>query len=105
MVVLFNNYFSLLFVVCINDLVWFKVNILKSNKFEFVLGNLLEVDMVVMVLCDYVIMLVGFYGWWVGWLSNGIVMYYKWLVREGFGLCSVYSVDYMDYFYLYWIGL
>lgn len=104
-VALFNNYSSPLFVVCTNDLAWSKANIPKSNKLEFVSGNSPEVDMAVMASCDHVITSVGSYGWWAGWLSNGTVTYYKWPAREGTGLRSAYSADYMDYFYPHWIGL
>lgn len=60
-------------------------------------------DLAVLASCDHVIMTVGTFGWWAGFLSGGTVIYYKYPMREG--TSGRIHFNYSDYFPTDWIGL
>ena len=55
--------------------------------------------------CDHVITTTGTFSWWLGYLSKGIVLYYKNFAREGSWLKTTQFDNMDDYFLPEWIGL
>lgn len=102
----FNNFLIVVYVVCFIDLIWIKVNMFKIVEWVYfnIFNVYLENDFVFIVFCDYVIIMVGMFGWWGVWFFGGFVIYYKWFVRDGMVLRKGFSEDFMDFFYLKWVG-
>jgi galactoside 2-L-fucosyltransferase 1/2 len=61
-----------------------------------------EMDMATIVECDHVIMTIGSYGWWCGWLAGGDVVYYKRAALPGSRFAK--RINYEDHFYPGWVG-
>ena len=61
------------------------------------------VDFAVMTLCDHMIITSGTFGWWGGWFSPGIVVYYKDYPRRNSWLAT--QINKQDYYPASWIGM
>ncbi|XP_041347213.1 galactoside 2-alpha-L-fucosyltransferase SEC1-like [Gigantopelta aegis] len=99
-----GKFINVLFVVCSDNLRWVQANI-KHPNVAFVHSRSPEVDMSVLVQCNHTIITVGTFGWWAGFLSGGITLYYKYPAREDSQLRKMFSENYSDYFYPGWIGM
>ena len=92
------------FIVCGNDPEW-------NEKFLFPLhenviiskGNSREVDLAILISCDHVIMSVGTFGWWGGYLSGGTVIYYSNFTRPGSNMDKDFTEE--DFYPPDWIGM
>ena len=92
------------FIVCGNDVEW-------NNKFIFPLhdnvivstGNSREVDFAILISCDYVIMSVGKFGWWGGYLSGGTFVYYSNFTKPGSKMAKHFTEE--DVYPSGWIGM
>ena len=94
---------NVLFIVCSDGMDYVKrVFLYKNVTVEFIQLDAAH-DMAVLSACDHVIMTVGTFGWWAGFLSGGIVMFYKYPMRENSP--SRKNYDYDDFFLPSWIGL
>lgn len=75
-----DRYDFIVFIVFINlnveDFKWCKYYV-NGSDVVFVLENLWEVDMCVILMCNYIIMMVGFFGWWGSFLVKGIIIYFS----------------------------
>lgn len=75
-----DRYYFIVFIVFINlnveDFKWCKYYV-NGSDVVFVLENLWEVDMCVILMCNYIIMMVGFFGWWGSFLVKGIIIYFS----------------------------
>ena len=91
-----------LFIVCSDDIVWSEAHI-DGRNVAFVKSRDDVIDLAVLSLCDHLIMTVGTYGWWGGWLAGGMVVYYKDYPRPGSAL--YYTFNQQDHFPPEWIGL
>ena len=100
-----KHFKNVIFVVCTDDMEWSKVNMPHDVTVHFEENNSREVDLAVLSSCSHVITTVGTFGWWAGWLSGGLVTYYKWPAMPGSPKRKDYSNDYSDYFMQQWIGL
>ena len=80
-----SKYDSVLFIVCSDDIPWAKDN-LKSDDVVFSTNKDAIVDFALLTLCGDVIMSVGTFGWWAGWLARGEVVYYSRWYTEGSGV-------------------
>ena len=100
----FKNKYSCVFVVSSNDLQWSE-NALKhyANNTVYTRGNSATLDLAILSMCDHVIMTVGTFGWWAGYLSGGEVIYYKNWPKIGSTFDSTIAKE--DYFPRSWIGL
>lgn len=101
---------TILFIIASNDKEWTSKNIisnkdLKGYKFELLTNNKPEVDFTILSNCDHVITSVGTFGWWMGWLANGLTLYYKWPARPNTFVGSQYNKNFTDFFYTDWIGI
>ena len=70
------------FIVCSNDRAWCQNNI-NSSDVTFSQFQVPTIDMAILTLCDHVIMTVGTFGWWGGWLSGGTVVYLSDYAKPG----------------------
>lgn len=102
----FNNFLTVIYVVCSTDLTWIKANMPKiAERVYFNTPNAYpENDLALIASCDHVITTVGTFGWWGAWFSGGHVTYYKWPARDGTVLRKGFSEDFMDFFYPKWVG-
>ena len=68
-----------IFIVITDDLIWSKANIKGENSvFSADSGwNTTEIDFAIGVACNHSIISVGTFGWWIGFLAGGEVVYYK----------------------------
>ncbi|KAK7444736.1 hypothetical protein BaRGS_00040403 [Batillaria attramentaria] len=73
------------FIVACQDRDWCKQNLRpEDNGIKFLAGNNPpEVDMLSLSMLDHVIISVGTYSWWVGFLNTGIVVHYKDFIVRG----------------------
>ena len=94
------------FLVCSDTIDWAMATIEKSRNIIFVEGNKPEVDMAMLSLTNHSIITAGTYSWWVGFLTNGVTVYYK----DIFTRNTSYSAQFRDesvadFFPPTWIGL
>ena len=92
------------FIVCGDDWTWNFEHILPLHE-HVILSRYQppEVDLAILSSCDHVIMSVGTFGWWGGYLSGGHVVYYKDFAQPRSDCYRDYPVD--DYFPRNWIAL
>lgn len=60
-----------------DDFKWSKNELKNKINVYILIGNFGFEDMVLLLLINYIIMLVGIFGWWVVWMIRGIILYYK----------------------------
>jgi len=123
---------QLVFVVCSDDLHWSKQNFPDAVSREVyhvtvgrpsnasVAGNRTrtnstsavvvfserhgaEEDLAILGACNHTIMTVGTYGWWAGYLTSGITIYYRNFPSRYSELWQWFSRE--DHFPPHWIGL
>lgn len=70
-------YFIVFFIVVFDDFKWSKSGLKNKINVYILIGNFGFEDMVLLLLINYIIMLVGIFGWWVVWMIRGIILYYK----------------------------
>ncbi|KAH9513719.1 hypothetical protein Btru_041922 [Bulinus truncatus] len=90
------------FLTASDDLKWCEQN-LKDEDVAIVPPANASVHFALMASCDHVIISGGTFGWWTGWLSKGIKIYYKGYVIKGSRLENGFTYD--DYYPPHWIGL
>ncbi|KAK3589441.1 hypothetical protein CHS0354_020776 [Potamilus streckersoni] len=97
---------ELIFVVATDDLKWSQKTLSKRTKDNIYFleeGNAPEVDLATLASCDHVILTVGTFGWWAGFLAGGISVYYPHPAR--FGSKATFQYNYEDYYPPHWVGL
>ena len=99
-----NKYKNTVFIVSSLDLKWARSHFPKNTSVRYVHNDSREVIVALLSSCDQTIT-VGSFGWWIGWLTGGDVMYYKWPAKEGSELRKQFSKDFSDYFNPGWIGM
>ncbi|CAC5358221.1 FUT1_2 [Mytilus coruscus] len=101
---------TILFIIASNDKEWTLKNVisnkdLKNYKIELLTNDKPEVDFTILSNCNHVITSVGTFGWWMGWIANGLTIYYKWPARPNTFLGSQYNKNFTDFFYPDWVGI
>ncbi|KAK0068826.1 galactoside 2-alpha-L-fucosyltransferase 1 [Biomphalaria pfeifferi] len=91
------------FLVATDDVKWCKYVFSKENDVIVLPPAYGPVHMCLLSMCHHVIMSVGTFGWWIGWLSGGDVIYYKHQVREGSVNSKGFNIS--DFALPSWIGL
>ena len=94
---------SVIFLVCSDGMEYSKQIMRYRNVTVLFVHNTAIQDLAILSSCDHVLATVGSYGWWAGFLSNGMVTYYKYPMREGTFERREYN--YKDFFHPDWIGL
>ena len=89
------------FVVLSDDMKWCKNNIKGS---DVIYSEFKEpiLDMAIMSLCHHMIITVGTFSWWGGWLSGGTVVYLNDFPRPGSEISKILG---NDYYPPHWIGM
>jgi len=107
---LYRNMFphsQLLYVLATDDRKWCKNNFPykssgKSPVVHTALGPDVQ-DLAILAACNHTIISVGSFGWWAGWLSSGMTVYYKDFPRPNSSLAHEYVLN--DYYLDQWIAL
>ena len=69
-------------------------------------GNSAPVDIASLTLTDHMIVSIGTFGWWAGYLNPGIKTYMKDFIRPGSPFSNSFDdLNATDYIYPGWIGL
>ena len=99
-----NNDIRLLYVVCSDSIDWAKEN-LRSQPSDIVFSenNKAPVDLAILSFCDDVIMTVGSFGWWAGWLAGGTTVYWNGYPEPGSTIGLKFRAE--DYYHPDWVGL
>ncbi|VDI43625.1 Hypothetical predicted protein, partial [Mytilus galloprovincialis] len=98
-----TKYKSVLFIVISDGMEWSKHNMPTDVPIEYVSLGKPELDMATVVHCDHTIMTIGTFGWWIGYLTNGEVVYLKDAARKGSRFERI--LNHEDHFYSHWRGL
>ena len=95
---------EIIFIVCGNDPHW-NSKYIKALHTNVIISrhNNACVDLAILSACDHVIMSVGTFSWWAGYLSCGEVVYYENYFRSGSRLDSLLNKS--DFFLRHWIGM
>ena len=103
----FQNKFNCLFIIATNDRAWVEsvFSNLMNIKYVFTAAGSPSIDMSIISSCDHAITTTGTFSWWIGYLSKGIVLYYKKFPKEGSWLKTTQFCDMESYFFPHWIGL
>ncbi|CAG2256968.1 FUT1_2 [Mytilus edulis] len=72
-----TKYKFVLFIVISDGMKWSKDNMPSHVPIEYVSLGKRDLDMATVVACDHTIMTIGTFGWWIGYLTNGEVVYLK----------------------------
>ena len=98
-----QKYEDVIFIVCSDDITQAK-KVIGLRDLEIHYFSISPIhDMAILSKCDHVIMTVGTFGWWAGFLSNGTVIYYKYPYAENSPAWKAHNYD--DFYLPHWIGL
>ncbi|VDH95215.1 Hypothetical predicted protein [Mytilus galloprovincialis] len=100
-----SKYKNIIFIIASQDIPWTKANMPNNTNVEYLDSPKREIIVATLSLCNHTITTVGSFSWWIGWLTGGEVMYFKWPAKEGSGLRKQYSKDFSDFYYPGWIGM
>ena len=75
----FQDKFNCIFVIATNDRTWAESVFSKLVNIEYVFTGINSpyIDISIISSCDHVITTTGTFGWWIGYLSKGTILYYK----------------------------
>ncbi|XP_055998800.1 galactoside alpha-(1,2)-fucosyltransferase 2-like isoform X3 [Ostrea edulis] len=94
------------FIAASNDIDWLRQKLNKEENVFFLQENQPFMDMAILALCDHVIMSSGTFGWWAGWMTKGIVVYYKHIfVPKSYFSHAFRGGDISDFIYPGWVGM
>ena len=83
------------FVIASDDIPWCKSYFADSSLDIFYsTKNTAVVDMAILSFCDHVIITIGTFGWWTGWLKSGTTVYMKDFPANGTWTPRVYRPEY-----------
>jgi Glycosyl transferase family 11 len=80
-----------------------RVTMSYSFSIVYSTGHSAWEDLAILSHCNHTIMTVGTFGWWAGFLSGGITVYYKNFPAAGSELSLGFYAE--DYFLPEWVGL
>ncbi|XP_063439659.1 galactoside alpha-(1,2)-fucosyltransferase 2-like [Mytilus trossulus] len=98
-----NKYANVLFLVISDGMAWSKNNMPSHVPVEYISLGKREFDMASVVACDHTIMTIGTFGWWIGYLTGGEVVYVKDAAKKGSRFERILNSE--DHFYPLWVGL
>ncbi|XP_062588189.1 galactoside alpha-(1,2)-fucosyltransferase 2-like [Saccostrea cucullata] len=103
----FRKRFQNVLFILSSDEIWWPIKVLESETdIYYVRGNSAAEDMALLSLANHTIMSVGTYGWWIGWITRGITVYYKHIFVPGSEFAKEFrnnSIE--DFIYPGWIGM
>ncbi len=99
-----TKYKQVVFIVCSDDIPWSEANI-DATIYPIIFSHSGDaaIDLAILVSCEHIIMSVGSYGWWAGWLAGGDVVYYKDWPKPYSRL--EYDINKKQYFPPHWLPL
>lgn len=98
-----QKYQNVHFVVCSDSIAWCHAN-LKDPDVHFPSGKRRVLnDLALLTLCDHLVITVGTFGWWAGFLNGGDVVYYSEPYTPGSKLYGLYHPE--DLFLPHWIPM
>lgn len=98
-----KKYEAVLFLVISDGMSWSIENVPSHVPVAYISLGQRELDMATLVACDHTIMTIGTFGWWIGYLTGGDVIYMKDAAVKGSRFEKVLNVQ--DHFFPHWIGL
>ncbi|XP_052070475.1 galactoside alpha-(1,2)-fucosyltransferase 2-like isoform X2 [Mytilus californianus] len=98
-----KRYAAVIFLVISDGMAWSKNNMPSHVPVEFISLGKREFDMATAVACDHTIMTIGTFGWWIGYLTGGEVVYVKDAAKKGSRFERILNFE--DHFYPQWVGL
>ncbi|VDO65058.1 unnamed protein product [Onchocerca flexuosa] len=100
-----SKFEKLIFIISTDNEHWVKANINYTRKGEIhiVSSAYREVDMATLVRCNHTIMSTGTFSWWIAYLTNGTVVYYKDWPKHGSPMEKMMKKD--EYFLNNWISM
>ena len=105
----FTDHFSPVhFLVASQDTSWCRNYVAHDRKDVTIMeGNSAAVDIAALTLTDHMIVSIGTYGWWAGYLNPGIKTYMKDFIgpRSSFSNSFGEDLSAPDYVYPGWVGL
>ena len=103
----FQDKFNCIFVIATNDRTWAESVFSNLVNIEYVFTGIDSpyIDISIISSCDHVITTTGTFGWWIGYLSKGTVLYYKKFPKEGSWLKTTQFCNMRSYFFPQWFGL
>ena len=103
----FQDKFNCIFVIATNDRTWAESVFSKLVNIEYVFTGINSpyIDISIISSCDHVITTTGTFGWWIGYLSKGTILYYKKFPKEGSWLKTTQFCNMRSYFFPQWFGL
>ncbi|CAC5404557.1 FUT1_2 [Mytilus coruscus] len=99
----FKKYKTVLYLVISDGMAWSRANMLSHVPVEYISLGKRELDMATVVACDHTIMTIGTFGWWIGYLTGGDVVYLKDAAAKGSRFEKILNFE--DHFYPHWVGL
>lgn len=101
-----NKFNKVLFIVGSTDIEWCRKTFDREPNTHISTGNSAAEDMALLSLANHTIMSVGTYGWWIGWMSGGISIYYKHIFVPGSPFSKQFrSNSTNDFIYPGWIPM
>ena len=98
-----SKYSRVIFIVISTSTYWVRSNIPIENNILIPSPGEVGNDFAVLLECNHVIISVGSFSWWAGWLNNGTVVYYADYPKPGSKLDS--NIKKEDYFMPNWLGI
>ncbi|XP_052104113.1 galactoside alpha-(1,2)-fucosyltransferase 1-like [Mytilus californianus] len=98
-----NKYEAVIFLVISDGMSWSKENMPSHAPVEYISLGKRELDMATVVACDHTIMTIGTFGWWIGFLTGGDVVYVKDAAAKGSRFERILNFE--DHYYPHWVGL
>ncbi|CAC5417926.1 FUT1_2 [Mytilus coruscus] len=98
-----KRFATVIFLVISDGMAWSKNNMPSHVPVEFISLGRREFDMATVVACDHTIMTIGTFGWWIGYLTGGEVVYVKDAAKKGSRFERI--LNFKDHFYPQWVGL
>ncbi|CAH1796746.1 unnamed protein product, partial [Owenia fusiformis] len=95
------------FVICSNNITWvksvFMTQLVQSNFVLCPEGNSGAEDLAILSLCEHIIMSIGSFGWWAGFLASGHVTYYG--NHPAYGSPLAYHISPTDFYPPEWVNI
>lgn len=93
------------FIVSSDDEYWFQTYVSDQNDTLLLNRQTPAIDMLVLASLDHVIITVGTYGWWVGFLNKGTVVHQKDYIAPNTKIGDQFGANGSDYIFPGWIPL
>ncbi|CAC5364304.1 FUT1_2 [Mytilus coruscus] len=98
-----KKYETVLFLVISDGMTWSRENMPSHVPVEYISLGKRELDMAAVVACDHTIMTIGTFGWWIGFLTGGDVVFMKDSAAKGSRFERILNFE--DHYYPHWVGL